>query len=243
MSLSVKRTFPIAGSRGLAQAAAMDQQRSRIQRLVREQGIDLATLSRAIGRNHAYFQQFMRRGTPKRLSEDVRNAICARYGLDPQELAPKGAALPLRSGPTLHFAGEEYGAVRAIRGRLAAGAGGESDDQQQGLMLFRMPWLKSVTAASLEQLAIIPVDGDSMEPTLRTGDHALVDLTQRQPRRKDGLYALRSGGGLQVKRVSAHPATGKLAIKSDNPAYESYADVDPESVEILGRIIWIGRRV
>ena len=222
----------------------MDSQRARIRRLVRDRGLDLSALSRAVGRNHAYFQQYLKRGTPKRLPEDVRAALCARFGLHPDELSVRGpAAAPARAQPILHFAGEEYGAVRAMRGRLAAGAGGEAEESGEGLMLFRMQWLRSVTAAPLEQLAAIPVDGDSMEPTLRTGDHALVDLTQRRPRRKDGLYVIRTDGGLQVKRVSAHPSTGRLVIRSDNPAYESYTDVDPASVEILGRVIWIGRRV
>jgi hypothetical protein len=228
----------------LGHSVAMDSQRARILRLVREHGLDLAALSRAVGRNHAYFQQFLKRGTPRRLPEEVRSALCTRFGLNPDELSARGGtASAEKAQPILHFAGEEYGAIRALAGRLAAGAGGESDDVKQGLMLFRMQWLRSVTSASLESLAVIPVDGDSMEPTLRTGDHALVDLTQRQPRRKDGLYVIRADGGLQVKRVSAHPATGRLVIRSDNPAYESYADVDPASVEILGRVIWIGRRV
>jgi phage repressor protein C with HTH and peptisase S24 domain len=222
----------------------MDAQRTRILRLVRERGLDLAALSRAVGKNHAYFQQFIKRGTPRRLPEDVREALCARFGIHPDELSARGAAsAPGRALPVLHYAGEEYGAVRAMAGRVAAGAGGESDDGERGSMLFRMPWLRSVTSAPLESLAVIPVDGDSMEPTLRTGDHALVDLTQRKPQRKDGLYVLRSADGLQVKRVSAHPATGRLAIRSDNSAYESYTDVDPASVEILGRVIWIGRRI
>lgn len=222
----------------------MDPQRARILRLVREQGLDLAALSRAVGRNHAYFQQFIKRGTPRRLPEQVRDALCDRFGLHAEELAPRrGAAPARRTAPTLHYGGVEFGAIRSLAGRAAAGAGGESDDSERGLMLFRMRWLRSVTSAPLESLAVIPVDGDSMEPTLRTGDHALVDLTQRTPQRKDGLYVLRSADGLQVKRVSAHPATARLAVRSDNAAYESYTDVDPRSIEILGRVIWIGRRV
>lgn len=222
----------------------MDSQRTRILRLVREHGLDLSALSRAIGRNHAYFQQYLKRGTPKHLPEDVRDALCARFGLHADELSARGHGAAAKGAqPVLHYAGEEYGAIRALRGRAAAGAGGEAEDGGEKLMLFRMQWLRSVTASPLERLTIIPVDGDSMEPTLRTGDHALVDLVQRRPSRKDGLYVIRTDGGLQVKRVSAHPTSGRLVIRSDNPAYESYTDVDPASLEILGRVIWIGRRV
>lgn len=221
----------------------MDAQRARILRLAREQGLDLAALSRAVGRNHAYFQQYLKRGTPKRLPEDVREALCARFGLAPEELTGGKASAAKKGPPLVHFGGEEYGAVRSMAGRLAAGAGAEADESAHGQMLFRMQWLRGVTAAGLDKLVVVPVDGDSMEPTLRTGDHALVDLTQRKPSRKDGLYVIRSDGGLQVKRVSAHPSTGRLAVKSDNPAYESYTNVDPGSVAILGRVVWIGRRV
>jgi phage repressor protein C with HTH and peptisase S24 domain len=82
-----------------------------------------------------------------------------------------------------------------------------------------------------------------MEPTLRSGDHALVDRTEVRPRQKDGLYVIRADGGLQVKRVSAHPVSGLLTISSDNPAYRSYADIRPGDVAVIGRVIWIGRRM
>ena len=221
----------------------MDSQRARVLRLVRDHGLDLAALSRAVGKNHAYFQQYLKRGTPKRLPEDVREVLCARFGLAPEELSGSKTPAARKGPPVVHFGGEEYGAVKYMSARLSAGAGAESEESQRGQMLFRLQWLRGVTSAGLESLVVVPVDGDSMEPTLRTGDHALVDLTQRKPSRKDGLYAIRADGGLQVKRVSAHPSTGRLVVRSDNPAYESYTNVDPASVAILGRVIWIGRRV
>ena len=43
---------------------------------------------------------------------------------------------------------------------------------------------------NLNKLAVISVDGDSMEPTLRTGDTMLVDFRQNQPGDKDGIYVV-----------------------------------------------------
>lgn len=140
-------------------------------------------------------------------------------------------------------AGEEYAAVPVYAARAAAGAGGHGEDETPARLLFRTHWLRSVTLAALKDLGVIEVDGDSMEPTLRSGDHVLIDMTQRQPRRKDGVYVLRSAGGLQVKRITAHPNNGRLAIRSDNPAYEAYTDIKPHDVDILGRVIWVGRRL
>jgi phage repressor protein C with HTH and peptisase S24 domain len=38
-----------------------------------------------------------------------------------------------------------------------------------------------------------------------------------------------------------HPATKRLTISADNPRYQPYNDLDPDALEALGRVIWIGR--
>ena len=52
--------------------------RSVLERLCVERGEDFAGLSRMLGRNPAYIQQFVRRGVPKRLKEEERRKL-ARY--------------------------------------------------------------------------------------------------------------------------------------------------------------------
>ena len=49
-----------------------------LERLCAERGEDFAGLSRMLGRNPAYVQQFVRRGVPKRLKEEERGKL-ARY--------------------------------------------------------------------------------------------------------------------------------------------------------------------
>ena len=49
-----------------------------LERLCAERGEDFAGLSRMLGRNPAYIQQFVRRGVPKRLKEEERRKL-ARY--------------------------------------------------------------------------------------------------------------------------------------------------------------------
>ena len=44
--------------------------------------ITLKQASRAIGRNDAYLQQFLYRGTPRRLPEDVRHQLAAFLDID-----------------------------------------------------------------------------------------------------------------------------------------------------------------
>lgn len=52
--------------------------RELIQAKIEEKRVSLASVSRAIGKNHAYLQQYLERGIPKRLPEEVRSAL-ARY--------------------------------------------------------------------------------------------------------------------------------------------------------------------
>ena len=51
--------------------------------------ITLKQASRAIGRNDAYLQQFLYRGTPRRLPEDVRHQLAAFLDIDQSRLAGK----------------------------------------------------------------------------------------------------------------------------------------------------------
>ena len=48
---------------------------------LRDPPTDLKKASLAIGRNHAYLQQFIQRGTPRRLPEEVRHALAAYLGV------------------------------------------------------------------------------------------------------------------------------------------------------------------
>ena len=56
-----------------------------LERLCLERGEDFAGLSRMIGRNPAYIQQFVRRGVPRRLGEAERRKL-ARYFAIPESL-------------------------------------------------------------------------------------------------------------------------------------------------------------
>lgn len=129
----------------------------------------------------------------------------------------------------------------------AASAGPGSEPEETGpvqRIAFRVDWLRQVSRSSLNDLAVLTVDGDSMEPTLRQGDSVLVDMGQRRPQQKDGIYVIRTDGGLQVKRVAANPVTGRITVISDNKdLYPNFADLRPDEISVIGRVVWLGRQV
>lgn len=112
-------------------------------------------------------------------------------------------------------------------------------DHAISFAMFRSLWLASVTQTPFSQLAVVQVSGDSMEPTLRNGDHALIDCSQTNLRR-EGIYVLRLDDTMMLRRVTMHPATKRVTITSDNVRYQAYNDLDPGALEALGRVIWIG---
>jgi len=133
--------------------------RMALERLCLERGEDFASLSRMIGRNPAYIQQFIRRGVPRRLGEEERRRL-ARYF---------SVAEAVLGGPE-----EEegfFGMVRvpALPVRASAGPGAFAlNEQQRAFFAFEERWLKKLTSASSEDLSLIVVEGDSMAPTLAT---------------------------------------------------------------------------
>ena len=68
------------------ESANLDPVRGRLIALVAERDVSLAAASRAIGRNHSYLQQFIKRGTPRRLSEEIRHALAKILDVDEREL-------------------------------------------------------------------------------------------------------------------------------------------------------------
>jgi phage repressor protein C with HTH and peptisase S24 domain len=207
--------------------------RAALARIIEEQGADYAGLSRMLGRNAAYIQQYIKRGTPRRLAERDRHLL-ARYF---------GVAEELLGGPPA--ARDEDRLVRVPRLEVGASAGPGAlagSERERGHIAFDPGWLRRV-AADPARLSLIRVEGDSMAPTLADGDEILVDGGDAGERLRDGIYVLRIEDALVVKRVAPHPTGRPLSVRSDNPAYPSWPDVDPASLEVVGRVVWVGRRL
>jgi len=71
----------------------------------------------------------------------------------------------------------------------------------------------------------------------------LVDRCDGRQRLRDGIYVLRLEGALMVKRLAFNPVSKNVTISSDNDAYPSWPDCDPGAVELVGRAVWVGRRL
>ncbi|MEO5774090.1 MAG: S24 family peptidase [Sphingomicrobium sp.] len=209
--------------------------RTVLERLCAERGEDFAGLSRMLGRNPAYIQQFVRRGVPKRLKEEERSKLARHFSISESLLGGPPEAEQLAAGLT---------AITRSPVRASAGPGAlVSEEAGKPYFAFDERWLKALTASPVSKLSIVRVEGDSMAPTLNAGDDILVDLADDGGRIRDGIYVLRIDDALVVKRIALNPMRRRVTVQSDNPAYPDWPDCDMESINCIGRVIWAGRKL
>ncbi|PKQ00288.1 MAG: peptidase S24 [Alphaproteobacteria bacterium HGW-Alphaproteobacteria-13] len=211
----------------------MEDARKALDDLIQQRGCNYSSISRLLGRNAAYIQQYIRRGSPRQLDEQDRAVLARFFGVDEKVLG----ASERRSGPVVELVHVPVLDVEASAGHGAL-AEMESKCAQFG---FDEKWLRRLTASKATGLSIITVHGDSMEPTLHDGDEVMVDLNDGQSRLRDGIYVLRMDDMLSVKRVAIEPQGKRVSVLSDNPAYPSWRGLEKRTINIVGRVLWFGR--
>ena len=236
----------------------MDDVRQRLKEALDSRGIDYAVASRRCGKNHAYIQQYLRRGTPRRLPDDVRECLADLLGMPEDDLRPprgdqpNGAteAPPPISSIQPRYRGRIPGSQPEITGAAGAGPGEMPEDRV--IMLSRgeavlghavkaewvLPpdYLRQELNASPGATWVFRVTGDSMEPSLARGDRVLID-TSHSVAADDGIYVIDEGNGPLVKRVH-------LIRRSDPPEYEIISDnqivpsyrMPADEIRIIGRV-------
>lgn len=209
--------------------------RATLLRLAQEKRVALAALSSLIGKNSSYLQQFVRRGSPRKLEETDRRVLARFFGVDEAELGAPGGNF---SDSAISAKGDWRDVPRLALGASAGPGALAGEEAPIGAFRFSARWLREQGLAAA-MLSAIRVEGDSMEATLRDGDEILVDRTPRPLR--DGIHVVRAGDALMVKRLDlARP--GVVALVSDNPAYRTI-ELSPDEVEVIGRVVWKSGRL
>lgn len=203
----------------------MDDVRRTLVGEAERQGKSLSALSRVIGRNEAYLQQFVRRGTPRRLDDRAIDRLAAFLGIDRGLL---GAAV---ADPMV--------AVRRIDAYAAAGPGGLVDEDRVIGEERIDPRVAKRLGVAADALTMVTARGTSMEPLIHDGDALFVDTGDRRMSSRPGLFVLRLDGMLLVKRVAR--IGFELRIASDNPTAPPIAPVRADRAEIIGRVVRLAR--
>ena len=219
---------------GTAARGAVDARTSLLE-LAAARGVSLAALSALIGRNAAYLQQFVRKGSPRKLEEGDRRVLARYFGVGEAELGAPDAVNDRN-------ADAGWAEIPRLAAVASAGPGAlAADEAAIGMVQFSAGWLRG-QGLDPAFLSAIAVAGDSMEPLLHDGDEILVDTTPGPAGgQKPGIHVVRIADALLVKRVE-WPAPGRIRLVSENPAYVPL-ELPGAEVAVLGRVVWKGGRV
>lgn len=177
-----------------------------------------------IGRNEAYLQQFVRRGSPRVLPEEERRRLAGFFAVDEAVLGGVPASpRPLR--------------VPRLGVSASAGPGAFVDSEVEVGSDMIDPALVRQLGLRAGHAAIIRVRGESMEPGIISGDHIIVDTADRTPGARGGVFVVRIDDTVMVKRVARR--NGGLRVTSDNPLAMPVPD---GPVAVVGRVVWQMRR-
>ena len=140
---------------------------------------------------------------------------------------------------------DNFSAITEIDVRASAGPGAFHDGlaEAKQIWLFADPIVRHEFRARAEDLHVITIDGDSLEKLLSSGDRIVLDTSQPVPV-PPGIFVIWDGMGVVAKRVEHVPQSDppKVVIRSINPAYPTY-ERDAEEVNIIGRVVWMARRL
>lgn len=159
-----------------------------------------------------------------------------RFGLNPDWLETGFGQIYLRNS-----SGEEpaFENIPKVKARLCAGGGSfEVGSDVESYYSFQADWLRK--RGLPQEMVLMDIFGNSMEPELRDGDTVLVDQSQKDIL-AGALYAVGIDDTILVKRVEKHP--NKLALLSDNKHYSPIFLQNDEinTVRIIGKVIWLCR--
>lgn len=115
------------------------------------------------------------------------------------------------------------------------------DFPEIGSVPFNRNYRRTLTNAPISALFVAKGDGDSMTPTIINDDQVLVDSSQNRVSQSDRIWALSIGDAGMIKRVQVLPG-GIYRLSSDNPLVPAL-DVRKEDLTVVGRVVWISRRV
>ncbi|EGU39860.1 helix-turn-helix domain-containing protein [Vibrio scophthalmi] len=90
-------------------------------------------------------------------------------------------------------------------------------------------------------LISMPVKGDSMEPTLFDGDIVVVRKTSPSASVLEGVFVIRIGEEVFIKRIQYNRFEGRMQVDSDNGFYAGYV-IKAEhlnEVQIIGEAVYV----
>lgn len=224
--------------------------RKNLARIVEQRRLSMKQLSAEVGLGETFVRDILKRGTDPSLGKTIRLAETLGVPLEwlLNDHNESDAESFLSSEAVANRAPKDsVPQIDVTAGMGGGGVTGEINVEHNGIIIsadqvsgrWALPeFIHARIGVPAKRLAALPVQGDSMLPTLKEGDVIFVDTAHRQPS-PDGIYALADDfGGVIVKRLESHGGNGQVRIISDNPLHQPY-ERSIEEMFIFGR--YVGR--
>lgn len=213
--------------------------------ILKEKGVKQTRIAELFGKDRSMMSKAIKHGRRWTIGEalkiaDFLDLPISEFMYDAEGFAPNEKMF---TNSVVDVNKSSTDAVRVPFYDIAASAGyGTTIDREKITKWVVMPIeaLRSLDYTSTDNLAYITIDGSSMEPTISHGDAVLLDCGDHGP--ADGIYALRYDGQLRIKRLRLNPATKMVTIISDNPLFGEEPNVNPLDLDIIGKVVWIGKK-
>jgi phage repressor protein C with HTH and peptisase S24 domain len=205
-------------------------------------GFSQAWLARRVGLSQATINALIRRPeTGSKHLHEIAKALQTSVNYLVGETDDPGASIP--SLPISNVI-ELLGLTMIPEVDIAYSMGGGSvldEDVYERRVPFRRDWLARLTRGGPADVFLTRGQGDSMMPTILDDDDILVNRADRAIIHQDRIWAVGYGDLGMIKRVRRRPS-GIFELNSDNPNVRPIEATEDE-LFIVGRVIWIGRRV
>lgn len=209
---------------------------TRVRQAINSCQVDGTDFAAAVGIPYSTMRSYL--SGSRAPSAEFLTAAFMVYGISPAWLLTGHA--PMKVGGAVQNESDDYVSIPLLNEIHASAGHGSTNEPEaeytvQGLA-FSRAWLMK-RGLSAQNLRVIEVKGQSMEPVLSDADRVLIDMSDTQPR-SGYVYVLRQASELLVKYCQLLPA-GVLRVSSANQQFAAY-DVklhETADVQIVGRVV------
>jgi SOS-response transcriptional repressor LexA len=189
----------------------LDEVRQRILTLCEDQGVSLRDASIKLGKNPAYLQQFIHRGTPGTLPERTRVELAALLGVQAVLLAPEEMRRHLSAIRRMEAATNNYGARLPIAGYAKGGLDLLTfNDDEPSAYIDRPGELEGV-----DEAFAVEVVGESHAPRCKPGEVLAVNPRLTPSKGSDVVVRMTDGSAIIGEYVRRSSDTLELLKGAD----------------------------
>lgn len=210
--------------------------RKKLEKKILAGGHTFREVSLKIGRKDSYIQQYIKYGFPKRLNEVDRKKVCQFLELDESELIDDEL---LKSGVKevnlINLTEKNVNPADFLRIDIYDMKSADKPEENViGQLAINYKEFFGWCNGNPENLKIMRLSGDNMEPTILSGSLIMYD-TSALEYSGDGIYIIRYDDRITLKRVQ-RTSNEQYILKSENPRYQDVR-CSLEELNILGRVI------